>query len=100
MKAPKIIYLQIGEDCDVPDFSEATWCVDKQFSNDVEYRRPDLIFQELRDAKATIDAQAKEIERLEYSITSALVWLTEGADNCPSARFVLEKAITEATKRC
>ena len=40
-KIPKIIYLQIGEDCpddiSFEDLSEVSWCADKINENDIEY---------------------------------------------------------------
>lgn len=65
MSKPEIIYLQVGEqdDLDSVDWSEATWCVDKVFSTDIEYRRPDKMQQEIRDHMGTIN-------QLEYQLAT------------------------------
>ena len=37
---PKVIYLQIGEDCEEKDFSDLeriTWCEDRINKNDIRY---------------------------------------------------------------
>ena len=37
---PKVIYLQIGEDCEKKDFSDLegiTWCEDRINKNDIRY---------------------------------------------------------------
>lgn len=45
-KAPKTIYLQVGEDVDDYDdvsWADATWCIDKINDSDIEYVRADKL---------------------------------------------------------
>ena len=74
-EAPKVIYLQIGEDCqgDDIDWSEATWCTDKVFDNDIEYRKPQQMQQDIRDYRNDIEQLKSEIGRLR----NALEWLVK-----------------------
>ena len=41
-KIPKTIYLQIGDECpddiDFDKLTEVSWCIDRIFSNDIEYK--------------------------------------------------------------
>ena len=52
MSAPKLIDLQVPDDCDDYDDAakgEVSWCVDKINADDVEYVRADVMREEVAD---------------------------------------------------
>ena len=77
VNAPKVIYLQIGDDHEGEYSDEATWCADKIHNTDIAYvLRSD--YDSLHNDWVKIsDNQNDEITRLREKVGALTVQLTE-----------------------
>ena len=90
VNAPKVIYLQIGDDHEGEYSDEATWCADKIHNTDIAYV--------LRSDCDELAAKLAEAERLNKVALEAMKEASSCAYNEAPAYItgpILEKAITE-----
>ena len=90
VNAPKVIYLQIGDDHEGEYSDEATWCADKIHNTDIAF-----VLKSYYDA---LQAKLAEAERLNKVALEAMKEASSCAYNEAPAYItgpILEKAITE-----
>ena len=99
VNAPKVIYLQIGDDHEGEYSDEATWCADKIHNTDIAYvLRSD--YDSLHNDWVKIsDNQNDEITRLREKVGALTVQLTE-AERLNKVALEAMKKVAEQTWGC